>query len=117
MAIMRILDVKTGPFYEHSSQLHSIAVGVPNWGKVNSGLFKMYQVRKLFGLQITYLFYSTFIQSGKAEVLGKRVVVQHIPLGGLLEWEHKEVIRPGIGHRMTESWTSTRTQVPSMHPS
>ena len=44
MAIMRILDVKTGPFHEHSSQLHSIAVGVPNWGKVNSGLFKMYQV-------------------------------------------------------------------------
>ena len=23
----------------------------------------------------------------KAEVLGKRVVVQHIPLGGLMEWE------------------------------
>jgi len=69
MAIMRILDVKSGPFHEHSSQLHSIAVGVPNWGKVNTGLLKMYQ----------------------AEVLGKRVVVQHIPLGGLLEWEPKEV--------------------------
>ncbi|KAF8149084.1 hypothetical protein B0H34DRAFT_734803 [Crassisporium funariophilum] len=67
MSIMRILDVKYGPFYEHSSQLHSIAVGVPNWGKVNSGLFKMYE----------------------AEVLGKRVVVQHIPLGGVLEWENK----------------------------
>ncbi|KAF9477738.1 Phosphotyrosyl phosphatase activator [Pholiota conissans] len=65
MAIMRIHDVKYGPFHEHSSQLHSIAAGVPNWGKVNSGLFKMYE----------------------AEVLGKRVVVQHIPLGGLLEWE------------------------------
>ena len=23
----------------------------------------------------------------KVEVLGKRVVVQHIPLGGLMEWE------------------------------
>ncbi|KAF9554569.1 Phosphotyrosyl phosphatase activator [Agrocybe pediades] len=65
MAIMRIHDVKIGPFFEHSSQLYSIASGVPNWGKVNSGLFKMYE----------------------AEVLGKRVVVQHIPLGGLLEWE------------------------------
>ena len=59
---MRILDVKTGPFYEHSSQLHSIAVGVPNWGKVNSGLFKMYQVRTL--LDLTYLFYSMFNAAG-----------------------------------------------------
>jgi len=64
MSIMRIHEVKQGPFHEHSSQLHSIAVGVPNWGKVNSGLFKMYE----------------------AEVLGKRVVVQHIPLGGVLSW-------------------------------
>ncbi|KAF9262490.1 Phosphotyrosyl phosphatase activator [Marasmius fiardii PR-910] len=66
MSIMRVHDVKHGPFHEHSSQLHSIAVGVPNWSKVNAGLFKMYE----------------------AEVLGKRVVVQHIPLGGLLEWSN-----------------------------
>ncbi|RDB25696.1 Serine/threonine-protein phosphatase 2A activator 1 [Hypsizygus marmoreus] len=65
MQITRIRQVKFGPFHEHSSQLHSIAVGVPNWNKVNSGLFKMYE----------------------AEVLGKRVVVQHLPLGGLLEWD------------------------------
>ena len=45
MQITRIHEFKHGPFHEHSSQLHSIAVGVPNWGKVNSGLFKMYQVR------------------------------------------------------------------------
>ncbi|KAF5345658.1 hypothetical protein D9757_014208 [Collybiopsis confluens] len=64
ISIMRIHEVKHGPFHEHSSQLYSIATGVPNWGKVNSGLFKMYE----------------------AEVLGKRVVVQHIPLGGLLPW-------------------------------
>ena len=64
MAITRIFDVKTGPFHEHSSQLHSIAVGVPNWGKVNSGLFKMYQVRDHAGLQITYLTYSTFDAAG-----------------------------------------------------
>jgi len=44
LAIMRIHDVKYGPFHEHSSQLYSIATGVPNWGKVNSGLFKMYDV-------------------------------------------------------------------------
>ncbi|KAK0470358.1 uncharacterized protein EV420DRAFT_109028 [Desarmillaria tabescens] len=64
LSIMRIHQVKRGPFHEHSSQLHSIAIGVPNWGKVNTGLFKMYE----------------------AEVLGKRVVVQHLPLGGILEW-------------------------------
>ncbi|KAI0077814.1 Phosphotyrosyl phosphatase activator [Panus rudis PR-1116 ss-1] len=64
LSISRIHQVKSGPFHEHSSQLYSIATGVPKWTKVNSGLFKMYE----------------------AEVLGKRVVVQHIPLGGLLEW-------------------------------
>lgn len=47
LAIMRIHKVKYGPFHEHSSQLHSIAAGVPHWGKVNSGLFKMYEVRYL----------------------------------------------------------------------
>ncbi|THH18965.1 hypothetical protein EW146_g2111 [Bondarzewia mesenterica] len=64
MSIMRIHEVKHGPFHEHSSQLYSIATGVQHWAKVHSGLFKMYE----------------------AEVLGKRVVVQHIPLGGLIEW-------------------------------
>ncbi|KAG7444642.1 Phosphotyrosyl phosphatase activator [Guyanagaster necrorhizus] len=65
MSIMRIHQVKHGPFHEHSSQLYSIAIGVPNWGKVNAGLFKMYE----------------------AEVLGKCVVVQHLPLGGILDWD------------------------------
>ena len=45
MSIMRIHDVKSGPFHEHSSQLHSIATGVQYWNKVHSGLFKMYEVR------------------------------------------------------------------------
>lgn len=44
MCIKRIHEVKKGPFHEHSSQLYSIATGVPNWGKVNGGLFKMYEV-------------------------------------------------------------------------
>lgn len=47
LSITRIRDVKTGPFHEHSSQLHSIATGVQLWSKVNSGLFKMYEVRTL----------------------------------------------------------------------
>ncbi|KAF8547933.1 Phosphotyrosyl phosphatase activator [Imleria badia] len=65
MSIARIDQVKYGPFFEHSSQLYSIATHVQSWAKVNKGLFEMYQ----------------------AEVLGKRVVVQHLPLGGLIEWD------------------------------
>ncbi|KAL1685419.1 hypothetical protein GGG16DRAFT_129415 [Schizophyllum commune] len=68
MAIMRIHEVKHGPFHEHSSQLHAIATGVRTWSKVHTGLLKMFE----------------------AEVLGKRVVVQHIPLGGILEWNVEE---------------------------
>ncbi|KAF7972229.1 hypothetical protein HWV62_18632 [Athelia sp. TMB] len=63
--LARITQVKTGPFHEHSSQLYNIAMGVRGWRKVNSGLAKMYV----------------------AEVLGKRVVVQHLPLGGLIAWD------------------------------
>ncbi|KAF5359497.1 hypothetical protein D9756_002901 [Leucocoprinus leucothites] len=88
LAIMRIHDVKRGPFFEHSSQLYSIATGVPNWTKVNSGLFKMY----------------------RAEVLGKRVVVQHIPLGGLLEWESL-ASGSGVAGSSVASWTRHPTTV------
>lgn len=45
LSITRIHEVKRGPFHEHSSQLYSIATGVATWKKVNSGLFKMYEVR------------------------------------------------------------------------
>ncbi|GJE85628.1 PTPA-domain-containing protein [Phanerochaete sordida] len=68
LSISRIHEVKYGPFHEHSSQLYSIATGVQYWHKVHSGLFKMYE----------------------AEVLSKRVVVQHLPLGGLIEWDAPE---------------------------
>ena len=44
LSINRIRKVKHGPFHEHSSQLYSIATGVQHWSKVNSGLFKMYEV-------------------------------------------------------------------------
>jgi serine/threonine-protein phosphatase 2A activator len=84
---MRIHDVKHGPFHEHSSQLHSIAAGVPNWGKVNSGLFKMFEVCDVFGSPLRIVSEILLFFLFQAEVLGKRVVVQHIPLGGLLEWE------------------------------
>ncbi|CCA73849.1 related to RRD1-Resistant to Rapamycin Deletion (protein phosphatase 2A regulator activity) [Serendipita indica DSM 11827] len=65
MQVSRIYQLKIGPFFEHSAQLHAIATGVPNWDKVNAGMLKMYE----------------------AEVLNKRVVVQHLPLGGLLAWD------------------------------
>ena len=65
MGVERVRELKSGPFHEHSSQLHSIAVGVKTWKKVNEGMFKMYE----------------------AEVLSKRVVVQHLPLGGLIAWD------------------------------
>lgn len=45
LSITRIHQLKYGPFHEHSPQLHSIAQGVARWSKVNSGMFKMYEVR------------------------------------------------------------------------
>ncbi|KAK0472014.1 hypothetical protein IW261DRAFT_822267 [Armillaria novae-zelandiae] len=92
MSIMRILDVKRGPFHEHSSQLYSIAQSVPNWGKVNMGLFKMYE----------------------AEVLGKRVVVQHLPLGGILEWNPPSV--PTLPISPLENSSSSASYYPVQAP-
>lgn len=63
--VTRIYQLKIGPFFEHSAQLQAIATNVATWEKVNAGMLKMYE----------------------AEVLNKRVVVQHLPLGGLLAWE------------------------------
>merc|ERR1712173_354804 len=50
-----------GPFHEHSNQLWNISA-VPNWGKVFTGLIKMY----------------------RAEVLCKFPVIQHSLFGSLL---------------------------------
>ena len=61
--IRYINEVKTGPFAEHSSTLYSIT-SVPHWGKVNSGLFKMY----------------------KAEMLHKFPVIQHFRFGSILSF-------------------------------
>ncbi|KAJ2159767.1 proteasome core particle subunit beta 2 [Coemansia sp. RSA 552] len=58
-----IMEMKRGPFFEHSRQLYDIS-GVPRWEKVNQGLGKMY----------------------RAEVLGKFPVVQHLRFGRLLEF-------------------------------
>ena len=64
--IKYINEVKTGPFAEHSSMLYSIT-SVPHWGKVNSGLIKMY----------------------KAEMLHKFPVIQHFRFGSVLSFAPK----------------------------
>lgn len=63
-AIQYILQVKSGPFHEHSNQLWNIS-GTQSWTKINQGLIKMY----------------------KAEVLAKFPVVQHVLFGSLLSIE------------------------------
>lgn len=60
-SLLRIQTLKRGPFHEHSPLLHDIATTVPNWVKVYGGMVKMYC----------------------AECLGKKVVVQHFPFGGV----------------------------------
>ncbi|TKY90328.1 hypothetical protein EX895_000326 [Sporisorium graminicola] len=60
-SLLRIQVLKRGPFHEHSPLLHDIATTVPNWVKVHMGMLKMYT----------------------AECMGKKVVVQHFPFGGV----------------------------------
>jgi serine/threonine-protein phosphatase 2A activator len=56
-----INEVKTGPFFEHSQILDSVANAI-HWDKVNQGMMKMY----------------------KGEVLGKFPVMQHFFFGNLI---------------------------------
>ena len=73
-AIAFISDVKVGaPFAEHSPILNDIGE-LPNWGKVNEGLARMYKV----------------------EVLGKLPVVQHFTFGTVLHatWQPSRTPTP-----------------------
>ncbi|GHJ90322.1 hypothetical protein NliqN6_6724 [Naganishia liquefaciens] len=56
LSLQRIFEFKTGPFFEHSPLLNSLSTTMPNFRKIHKGLVKMYA----------------------EEVLGKRVVVQHL---------------------------------------
>ena len=62
-AVRFIMQVKKGPFREHSPYLSDIS-GVDSWLKIGVGLLRMYEV----------------------EVLGKLPVVQHLAFGRLLPW-------------------------------
>lgn len=89
MSVSRIYELKIGPFYEHSAQLFSIATSVPHWAKVNSGMMKMYE----------------------GEVLGKRVVVQHTPLDGLVVWDADPAPKKPTGHNIVRSIHPAQRQV------
>lgn len=67
-SILHIHALKTGPFSEHSPLLHQIASTVPNWAKVQNGLWKMY----------------------REEVLAKVPVVQHLRFGKTIRWIHRD---------------------------
>ncbi|KAF8311969.1 Phosphotyrosyl phosphatase activator [Clavulina sp. PMI_390] len=95
LCINRIRTLKFGgPFHEHSPQLYSIATGVTiqagGWRKVNTGMMKMYV----------------------AEVLSKRVVVQHTPLGGIMPWEVMEGGDDSIP-QVASSTAATATATPA----
>jgi len=63
-AIRYILEMKTGPFFEHSPILFNLTGVVGGWPKINGGMFKMY----------------------RAEVWGKRTVVQHLLFGEIFKY-------------------------------
>jgi hypothetical protein len=67
LSIMRIHQVKRGPFHEHSSQLYAIATGVATWRKVNSGLFKMYEVRQSPLQDLNHSGFSVIIRQRSSE--------------------------------------------------
>ena len=91
MAISRINKFKSGPWHEHSPQLYSIAHTVPKWSKINSGMLKMYD----------------------AEVLRKRVVVQHLVFSSLFPFE----LDPDLSNVIESPSSSLNTLTSTGNPS
>ena len=89
-AIAFILDVKKGPFFEHSPYLYNISGIKDGWGKINKGMLKMYD----------------------AEVLGKFHVVQHFPFGTTWRWE-----RDPRGNMTTSTGVHVAAQPSAAHRS
>ncbi|KAH7827251.1 phosphatase 2A activator [Monocercomonoides exilis] len=56
-AISYIMQVKSGPFNEHSPILYSVASDVQKWEKVNYGMFKMFRKEVLAKTPIVQHFY------------------------------------------------------------
>lgn len=94
-SIARIHSLKRGPFHEHSPILFDVAITVPNWVKVHSGMIKMWT----------------------AECLDKRPVVQHFPFGavgflweGLPTMSHLDDTKVREASK-SESKNTTRSQI------
>jgi hypothetical protein len=86
--IQFILDMKTGPFFEHSNQLWNIS-GTNGWTKVNQGLIKMY----------------------KGEILAKHPVVQHILFGSMLSvkpFDKTKIVGPANKGRLSSGMGGAR---------
>ncbi|TIA89901.1 hypothetical protein E3P99_01804 [Wallemia hederae] len=90
-AVSNIDKFKKGPWHEHSPQLYTIAHTVPNYYKVNKGMLKMFD----------------------AEVLRKRVVVQHLLFSPLFPFETDPEARSGNEEVNATSATSIPPKVNS----
>ena len=61
-AIDFVCQMKTGSFHEHSAYLSGISK-VPNWRKVNDGLFRMYENEVLMKFPVAqHIYFGTIIQ-------------------------------------------------------
>ena len=83
-AIGFILDVKKGPFWEHSPVLYDISGVKAGWAKIN-------KVSQTFSYYCSFLANNSaqgIIKMYLAEVLSKFPVVQHFPFGSMFLWEH-----------------------------
>lgn len=99
MSVSLFVQVKTGPFAEHSNQLWNISA-VPLWSKVHSGLIKMYRAEVSVSKQLLSLksFLGTketlkMLSRVQNDIKKNRFVYQFCPL--VLHLSHT-VMPPGV---------------------